>query len=214
MRILMAEDDAISQRVLQTMLTKWDFEPVVVNNGEDAWRVLQQPDAPSLAILDWMMPGRDGVDVCRAVRGLERECPPYLILLTAKGRKEDIVTGLRAGANDFLTKPFDREELHARVQVGVRVVELQAELSRRFHELREAMSRVKVLQGLLPICCYCKKIRDDQNYWQQVEQYVCTHTDVQFSHGVCPDCYDQVLRPQLAQLRRERSAEAVTETPG
>ena len=188
MRILMAEDDPVSRRVLQAMLIKWNFEPVVVNDGEEAWNVLQAVDGPALAILDWMMPRRDGVDVCRAVRSLERECPPYLMLLTAKGRKEDIVVGLDAGANDFLTKPFDREELRARIQVGVRVIELQAELAKRVHELETAIQRVQTLQGLLPICCYCKKIRDDHNYWQQVEEYVAEHSGAQFSHGVCPDC--------------------------
>ena len=202
MRVLMAEDDLVSQRLLQTVLTKWGYTPVVVSNGGDAWEVLQQTDAPSLAILDWMMPVMDGVDVCRAARALERDCPTYLILLTAKGQKEDIVTGLRAGADDFLTKPFDREELHARVQVGMRVVKLQAELSARVRELEEAISRVKTLQGLLPICSYCKKIRDDQNYWLQVEEYVAVHSDAQFSHGVCPDCYERVLKPQLAELKR------------
>lgn len=205
MRILMAEDDLVSQRVLQTMLTKWGFEPIVVNNGSDAWSWLQKTDAPQLAILDWMMPGMDGVDVCRAVRALERDCPSYLILLTAKGRKEDIVTGLEAGANDFLTKPFDREELHARIHVGVRVVELQTELAKRVRELEDAISNIKVLQGLLPICCYCKKIRDDQNYWQQVEEYVARYSEAQFSHGVCPDCYESVLKPQLAELKRAQA---------
>jgi CheY-like chemotaxis protein len=198
----MAEDDLVSQRLLRTVLTKWDYTPVVVNNGAEAWEILQRDDTPHLAILDWMMPVMDGVDVCRAVRALERDCPTYLILLTAKGRKEDIVAGLRAGADDFLVKPFDREELHARLHVGVRVVKLQAELSARVRELEEAISKIKTLQGLLPICCYCKKIRDDHNYWQQVEEYVALHSEAQFSHGVCPDCYEKVLKPQLDGLKR------------
>ncbi len=174
----------------------------MVTDGEQALEILTAPDAPSLAILDWMMPRRDGVDVCRAVRALDRVCPPYLIMLTAKGRKEDIVAGLEAGANDFLSKPTDREELRARIQVGVRVIQLQTELAARVSELEQAIGNIKVLQGLLPICCYCKKIRDDQNYWQQVEEYVVRHSDAQFSHGVCPDCYEEVLKPQVLALKR------------
>ncbi len=202
MRILMAEDDAVSRRVLQLWLEKWGFEPVVVQDGEQAFQVLSAPDAPSLAILDWMMPHRDGVDVCREVRALQQKCPPYLILLTAKGRKEDIVAGLDAGANDYLTKPPDREELRARIQVGVRVLELQSELRARVHDLEEALRNVKVLEDLLPICCYCKRIRDDQNYWQQVEEYLAVHANAEFSHGVCPDCYQEVLKPQLNRLKQ------------
>jgi phosphoserine phosphatase RsbU/P len=128
--------------------------------------------------------------------------PPYLILLTAKGRREDIITGLKAGANDYVTKPFDREELRARVQVGARIVELQHSLADRVHALEEALARVKQLQGLLPICSYCKKIRDDQNYWQQVENYISRHSEAQFSHSICPGCYEQLVKPELDQLRR------------
>jgi sigma-B regulation protein RsbU (phosphoserine phosphatase) len=130
--------------------------------------------------------------------------PPYLILLTAKGGREDLVTGLEAGANDYVTKPFNREELRARVQVGVRMVELQQSLADRVKALEEALARVKQLQGLLPICSYCKKIRDDQNYWQQVESYIAEHSQAQFSHSICPDCYEKLVKPELDQLRRQQ----------
>jgi DNA-binding response OmpR family regulator len=155
-----------------------------------------------LAILDWMMPGLDGVEVCRRVRRGATATPPYLILLTAKGRREDIVTGLRSGADDYVTKPFNREELRARVQVGIRIVELQHSLADRVKALEEALTRVKQLQGLLPICSYCKKIRDDRNYWQQVENYISEHSEAQFSHSICPDCYEGRVKPELDQLRR------------
>jgi sigma-B regulation protein RsbU (phosphoserine phosphatase) len=151
-----------------------------------------------------MMPGLNGLQICRKIRRIPTSTPPYLILLTAKGRREDIVTGLQAGANDYVTKPFDREELRARVQVGVRIVELQHSLADRVRALEEALARVKQLQGLLPICSYCKKIRDDQNYWQQVENYISQHSEAQFSHSICPDCYESLVRPELDQLRRTR----------
>ena len=202
MKVLIAEDDMVSRRLLEASLTRWGYEVVVTCDGAAAWEVLQRGDAPSLVILDWMMPGMDGIEVCRRVRSALTAMPPYLILLTAKGRREDIVTGLRAGANDYVTKPFDREELRARMQVGMRMVELQQSLAERVKALEEALTRVKQLQGLLPICSYCKKIRDDQNYWQQVESYISEHSEAQFSHSICPDCYEKLVRPELDQLRR------------
>jgi len=210
MKILIAEDDAISCRVLETTLRKWNYDVVVTRDGAAAWEVFQQPDAPALAVLDWMMPELDGVEVCRRVRTLPRTPTPYIILLTAKGRKEDVVEGLNAGADDYLTKPFDRAELQARLNVGERILKLQSELATRVTELQEALARVKQLQGMLPICCYCKKIRDDQNYWTQVESYISAHSGAQFSHGVCPDCYDSVLKPQLDDLKRRREQPAAT----
>jgi phosphoserine phosphatase RsbU/P len=202
MKVLIAEDDMVSRRLLEATLIKWGYEVVVTGDGSAAWEALNSDDPPPLAILDWMMPGLDGIQVCRKVRKTLTSAPPYLILLTAKGRREDIVTGLRAGANDYVTKPFDREELRARVQVGVRIVELQQSLADRVKALEEALVRVKQLQGLLPICSYCKKIRDDRNYWQQVENYISEHSEAQFSHSICPDCYERRVKPELDQLRR------------
>ncbi len=201
MQILIAEDDPVSRRVLEATLVRWEHEVVVTTDGTEALAALQKEDAPSLAILDWMMPGMDGVEVCRHVRRMNAPAPPYLILLTAKGSKEDMVAGLDAGADDYVTKPFDRDELRARVQVGARVVALQRNLAEHVSELEEALSRVKQLQGILPICSYCKKIRDDQNYWQRVESYISDHSEAEFSHSVCPQCYERVVKPQLEKMK-------------
>jgi sigma-B regulation protein RsbU (phosphoserine phosphatase) len=200
MRILIAEDDLVSRKMLEATLARWGYEVVITSDGEAAWQALRAPDAPRLAILDWMMPGLDGVDVCRNLRASATNQPIYVILLTAKGNKADIVSGLQAGADDYIVKPFDREELRARVQAGVRIVELQASLAARVKELEEAIRRVKTLQGLLPICSYCKRVRNDGDYWQQVESYVSDHSDARFSHGICPDCYESVVKPQLQTL--------------
>lgn len=192
MKILIAEDDPFSRRVLAATLDKFGYEVVVAADGAEAWSMIQREEAPKLAILDWMMPGVDGVEICRRIRQKPTATPPYLILLTAKSNKEDIVAGLEAGANDYLTKPFDRRELHARVQVGAQVLELQRTLAERVYELEAALSQVKQLQGLLSICSYCKKIRDEQHFWQRIDSYFAEHANVLFSHGICPDCYDRV----------------------
>ena len=199
MKILIAEDDAVSRRMLQVYLMQWGYQVVIASDGAEAWRVLDSGDPPKLAVLDWMMPIMDGVEICRKVREVPRVSPAYLILLTARGSNEDVVRGLDAGADDYMTKPFSREELRARVRVGVRIVELQTSLADRISEAERALAKVKQLQGLLPICCYCKKIRDDRNYWQQVEGYISAHSEAQFSHGVCPDCYEKLVKPELAK---------------
>lgn len=201
MRVLIAEDDVVSRRLLEATLIKWGYEVVVTTDGLEALEVLSKPDAPSLAILDWMMPGLDGAQVCLKARALAGERLLYMILLTAKGRKEDIVEGLTAGADDYVIKPFDRAELKARINAGERILRLQAELAARVKELEFALTNVKLLQGLLPICCYCKKIRDDKNYWQQVDTYVADHSEAQFTHGICPDCRDKIVKPELERLK-------------
>lgn len=201
MRVLIAEDDLIPRLLLRRALEEWGYKVVLSGDGEEAWRILQTPDAPRLVILDWEMPCLDGIEVCRRIQAAGRTNPPYVILLTGRGEKEDIVAGLDSGANDYVTKPFDREELRARVQVGQRVIELQRSLAARVRELEEALAEVKQLRGLLPICSYCKKIRDDRNYWQQVETYLGRHSEVRFSHGICPDCWETVVEPQLQAFK-------------
>jgi DNA-binding response OmpR family regulator len=192
MKVLIAEDDSISRRLLQAALAKWGYDVVVTTDGQEAWRILQGPEPPALLILDWLMPHMDGIEICREARRTNALKSAYIILLTSRGSKEDIVQGLEAGADDYVTKPFDHGELRARVQVGARVVSLQKVLAERVHQLEEAMNSVKTLQGLLPICCYCKKIRDDGNYWHRVETYIAGHANVRFSHGICPDCSDKL----------------------
>lgn len=199
MRILIAEDDLVSRRLLEATLARWGYEVVATPDGRAAWESLRAADAPRLAILDWMMPEMDGPEVCRQVRA--HPLPqPYLILLTTKGNKQDLVAGLEAGADDYVTKPFDREELHARLQVGIRLVQLQQALADRVRELEDALGRIKQLHGLLPMCAWCKNIRNDQNYWQKVEDYVSTNTEARFTHGICPDC----LKKQMAQAAAAR----------
>ncbi|MGH7353974.1 MAG: response regulator [Candidatus Rokuibacteriota bacterium] len=206
MRVLVVDDDAMIRRLLESTLTRWKYEVVIATDGEKAWEILKQDDAPSLALMDWTMPRMDGLELCKRVRTLRRSPRPYLIFLTAKGRIEDIVTGLEAGADDYMIKPFEREELRARIHAGLRVIELERSLADRVVELEEALHKVKLLQGLIPICAWCKKVRDDRNYWQQVEQYVTEHSEARFTHSICPDCRAKYIDPEIQRAREEREA--------
>jgi CheY-like chemotaxis protein len=201
MKILIAEDERVSRRLLELTLTGWGHEVIVTEQGAEAWAVLEREDPPSLAILDWMMPMMDGIEICRRVRQRKIPTRTYIILLTAKSSKANIVAGLIAGANDYVTKPFDRDELRARVHVGETVLDLQQKLAARVIELEEALGQVRVLQGILPICSYCKHVRDDKDYWQTVECYISKHSEAKFSHGICPTCYETVVKPQLEEAR-------------
>jgi len=145
----------------------------------------------------------DGPDVCRRVRQELPLANMYLLLVTAREGRGDMVAGLDAGAYDYIIKPFDPEELRARVAVGVRVLGLQQKLGERVAELQAALSNVKKLHGLLPICSYCKRIRGDDQYWQQVEGYIAEHSEAQFSHGICPACYATVSA-ELDEISRNK----------
>jgi len=144
MKVLIAEDDATSRRVLEVVLRKWGYEVLSVGDGDAAWEALRREAPPRLAILDWMMPGLDGVEVCRRVRAHDSEKLTYIILLTALGRQEDVVAGLEAGADDYVTKPFEKDELQARIKVGQRLI--------KFHDqivsLKEAL-RVQAMHDAL-----------------------------------------------------------------
>ncbi len=191
-RILIAEDHYVSRHLLERNLTNWGFQVVTAEDGEAALRVLESEGTPPLAIVDWMMPNLDGLEVCRRVRAQVGRPYIYLVLLTAKGHKEEIAAGLEAGADDYVIKPFDPDELRARLKVGQRVVELERQLASRVNALEEALLDVKRLKRLLPICMYCKSVRDDQDYWHQIEAYIHTETGADFSHGICPACLDRL----------------------
>ncbi len=194
MHALVADDDNLTRTILKRTLERWGLEVTVAMDGGDAWRILQETPAIKLAIFDWMMPEIDGPELCRRVRQDPLRAQLYILLLTGRRSSADMVAGLDAGADDYLTKPFDPEELRARVHVGLRLVTLQDRLSERVIELEAALSKVKELHALLPICSYCKSVRSDQNYWETVEDYVAQHANVQFTHGICPTCFDKVVK--------------------
>jgi DNA-binding response OmpR family regulator len=191
-RILIAEDHSVSRHLLERNLNNWGFEVVAAEDGAQAVAILEGDDAPAIAILDWMMPKLDGLEACRRIRSLSGRPYIYLILLTAKGQKEDIAAGLDSGADDYVIKPFDPEELKARLKVGQRVVSLERTLARQVNDLQEALDNVNKLKELLPICMYCKSIRDDQDYWHQIDEYIHKAVGTDFSHGICPACIEKL----------------------
>jgi len=185
MRILVAEDDPVSRRVLSATLEGMGHAVEIAADGLTAWARFAA-DQPDVLIADWMMPELDGLELVRRVREARRERYTYVLLLTALSGRARYLDGMAAGADDFVTKPVDRLELHARMRVAERILGLQREVTQ--------------LQGLLPICSYCKRIRDQADQWSQVEDYVARRSAAQFTHGVCPTCYDSHLRPQLEVL--------------
>ncbi|VTT97882.1 response regulator receiver protein : Response regulator receiver protein OS=uncultured bacterium GN=ACD_79C00896G0007 PE=4 SV=1: Response_reg [Gemmataceae bacterium] len=191
MRILIADDEVVSRTILERTVKGWGHEVVSAADGTAAWAVLEGGDAPKLAVLDWVMPGLEGPEVCRRARALGRPVPTYTILLTSKNESRDVVAGFESGADDYVVKPFDRAELRSRIRVGERVVALQQGLAERVRELEETLARVRVLQGLIPVCAWCRRVRNDQNYWQSVEEYMAAITACKISHGICPACLDR-----------------------
>ena len=198
MRVLIAEDDVVTARVVAGLLRAEAHDVTVVQDGLSALAALTGPAPPALALLDWMLPGADGPEICATMRECPNETPTYLILLTARNSQADIVRGLDSGADDYLIKPFDPAELRARVKAAARVVTLQQSLAARVRELQDALASVKTLSGLLPICGYCKSIRDDEDYWHRVEEFVGQRSDVTFTHGICPGCLEKVMAMDAA----------------
>ncbi len=189
--ILIAEDSAVTRLLLESHLTHWGYQIRSTENGAEAWGQLQQEDAPRLVILDWMMPEMSGVEVIRQIRAQPHRPYTYIILLTGNTTSEDLAVGFAAGADDYIFKPFDEVVLQARIQAGERILKLEQTLADKIAELETALTQVKLLKELLPICMFCKKIRDDNDYWQQIEVYLHQQTGTDFSHGICPDCFSR-----------------------
>ena len=187
MKILAVEDDAVSRSVLRKALRRLNHEVIEAGDGAAAWEKLQA-EPVRVVVSDWMMPIADGLDLCRRIRARPGKDYIYFILLTSRdATEENQRAAADAGVDDFLTKPLDLPELWTRLRVAERILHYT--------------TQVRQLEELLPICSYCKKIRDDQNYWQQMEGYINERTGSEFSHSVCPDCYTRVIIPELEQIK-------------
>ena len=190
-KILVVDDQDTIRVVITHLLKTAGYQVIEATRGEQTLRLCEEWH-PDLVILDVHLPDVNGIEVCRRARQAASGSLKHIILLTARGEKADLVEGFAAGANDYITKNFDPDELKARVGVGARIVELQLALANRVKELEDAMSHIKKLQGILPICMHCHKIRDDGEVWQKLEEYILDHTtDVTLSHGLCPECLEK-----------------------
>ena len=182
--ILLVDDQPSHIEVLLGILKKQQFYAYVADCGEKALQILEHLD-PDLILLDVMMPGMDGLETCRKIKTDKQKEAIPIIFMTALDSIEDKVAGFDAGAVDYITKPFHESEIMARITAHIT-------LRRKSVALEKALDEIKQLKGILPICSYCKKIRDDEGYWKQVEEYISTHTDTRFSHGICPECLKRV----------------------
>jgi DNA-binding response OmpR family regulator len=185
--VLVADDDPVVREVLERTLRAHGFHVVIAPDGERAWELVSIVQ-PLLLVLDWEMPGLNGLELLHRVRLKAEPIAPYIVLLTSHDSTRDIVRGLSLGADDYVRKPFHVHELIARVQVGARVVELRRALVARVNELEFALAHIHRLEQLLPICASCKEIRDENNHWQTVERYLMTNAGIRFTHGICPKC--------------------------
>jgi len=186
-KILAVEDDPVARAILHQALHRLGHEVIDASDGAEALRLLEK-DPVRVIVSDWMMPEMDGLALCRAVRGRLAADYVYFILLTSRTADVDNQReAIEAGVDDFLSKPLNSQDIWMRLRVAERILRYATE--------------VRQLEAFLPICGYCKKVRDDHNYWQQIESYINERTGTDFSHSVCPDCYQRVVMPELEKLR-------------
>ncbi len=193
MNILIAEDDLGSRLLLEKTLTNLGHRVSVCIDGKEAWEAIEKTYYP-VVVTDWMMPNMDGLALCKKIRSLERKKYTYVIFLTARGGKINLLEGMDAGADDYLTKPFDSYQLRIRLRVAERILGMASE--------------IQMLEGLLPICSYCKKIQNDKkdrDSWSSVEKFISQRSEADFTHTICPGCYKNVVEPELQRLKKEKN---------
>jgi DNA-binding response OmpR family regulator len=197
MKVLAVEDDSVARAILRRSLERLGHEVIEACDGEEAWTAWLK-EKPRVAVSDWQMPKLDGLRLCKRFRAQEGRDYVYFILLTGNGgNAHNRRAAAEAGVDDFLTKPIDMSALWMRLRVAERILKYTHQVHR--------------LEEMMPMCSYCKKIRDDQNYWQQIESYINERTGTEISHSVCPECYQRVVVPEIARLRE--SAKAPPKTP-
>ncbi|MCI5119709.1 MAG: response regulator [Candidatus Electrothrix sp. AUS4] len=193
--ILVVDDQPANLKVLLSFLQEHDYRVYMVDSGQRALEVLPKIQ-PNLVLLDVMMPGMNGFEICKKMKEDKELAAIPVIFMTALDTVGDKMTGFSAGAVDYIAKPFQQVEVLARINTHIT-------LRKREKELEAALEEIKTLTGILPICSYCKQIRNDDGYWQQVEEYIAEHSEAMFSHGVCPSCYKKAMN-QLKEGEREK----------
>ena len=182
MVILLAEDDLITRSTLAAILRAQGHDVTEAEDGDQAWGMWRL-SAPRLVVADWLMPKMDGLELCRRIRAAPKRAYTYFILQTVRHGRDSYLEAMDAGVDDFITKPVESPELNARLRVAVRILGLREELL--------------ALEGLLAVCSYCKRMRNDEGEWSSLERYIERHSKVEFTDGVCPECYEKHLKPQL-----------------
>ncbi|MGX9727026.1 MAG: response regulator [Candidatus Electronema sp. VV] len=197
--ILVVDDQPANLKVLLSFLQAHNFQIHIADSGFRALNILSKI-RPDLVLLDVMMPDIDGFETCRRIKADERLAGVPVVFMTALDSVEDKVAGFNAGGVDYITKPFQQVEVLARIKTHIM-------LRKRERELEQALAEIKALSGILPICSYCKQIRNDKGYWQQVEDYISQHSQAMFSHGLCPECYKKEMASFLELTGRNGVAE-------
>jgi DNA-binding response OmpR family regulator len=182
MKVLIADDDPVARLMLESALRALGHEVVATESGETAWQELHRHPV-RVVVSDWMMPGLDGLELCRRIRTEGGEYVYFILLTGLTASQKNQLTAANAGVDDFLSKPINPQELWRRLRVATRILDFT--------------KQVRQLESFLPICSYCRQVRDDQDYWQQIETYLNTRLGASFSHVICPDCYESHVRPQL-----------------
>lgn len=198
-RVLIAEDEAKTRQALAFLLQRHGYEVTAVEDGQAALEALTSARPPGIALLDWEMPRLDGLHVAEAIRSLVGPRYTYLIMVTAHESPPDMLKAFASGVDDYLSKPVEAAHLLARIRSGERVLALEEKLSARVAELEAAATHVQELRRLMPICMYCKKVRDDHHYWREIDAYLREHAGADFSHCVCPACLGKAERDLLRE---------------
>jgi len=189
MKIIVAEDDPVSRARATALLQALGHDTIVCENGLEAWKAFDE-EPVRLIISDWNMPGMDGIELCKRVRERPKTEYTFFILVTGENTTDaDYDNAIRENVDDFLVKPLDRSAIWRRLRVAERILTYATE--------------IRQLKTLIPICMYCKKIRDDSDYWEQMENYIHQHTGSDFSHGICPDCYTKYMEAEFGMKAGE-----------
>ncbi len=194
------EDDPTTRRLLENLTSLLGYQVESYNNGDEAWDAFATID-PQIVISDWKMPGKDGLELCRRIRGMHSDTYTYFILVTAQRRsRSNLEQAIGAGIDDFLKKPIGSDEIWNRLRVAERILGFN--------------KQVKTLESLIPICAYCKKVRNDDDLWEQIEQYVNERTGADFTHSICPSCLDEQVRPQMGAYKKSMHSGTVAGSNG
>ncbi|MES2696701.1 MAG: response regulator [Verrucomicrobiota bacterium] len=191
MKILAVDDTPVAQLVLAGALKAQGHEVSVASDGEEAWAALEADRSVRVVVCDWRLPRLDGLELCRRVREKREDYVSFILLTQEQSSSENLEDAYAAGVDDFLSKPVDPGRLKHSLHVAARIVDFTSEIKR--------------LRSFIPICCYCKKVREDGDYWKQIETYISERMDTRFSHGICPDCYVHEIEPQLQKLGQGKS---------